>query len=123
MYLKRMGAKEPCVAYIRGAIAEVRVGAVSEDIKSCLHRSQRCFPALSNRPAPDMMILLCLQVSICWFLSLRHASDDGKWVRKPEGMAAALELCISELMDNVNLLLKKDLEDIRCFSGHYQQIL
>ena len=32
MHLKRMGAKEPYVAYIKGAIAEVRVGSVSEDI-------------------------------------------------------------------------------------------
>ena len=34
LYLKRMGAKEPYVAYIKGAIAEVRVGSVSEDLKS-----------------------------------------------------------------------------------------
>jgi len=109
MYLKRMGAKEPYVAYIRGAIAEVRVGAVSEDIKSLpapFAEVLSSFIKQASSRYDDNFVSagVDLLVSI-----VKARSDDGKWVRKPEGMAAALELFISELMDNVNLPLKKDL--------------
>ena len=42
----------------------------------------------------------------------KERGDDGAWIGKPEGMAAALELCVSELLDNVRPPLKKELVEI-----------
>ncbi len=109
MYLKRMGAREPYVAYIKGAIAEVRVGTVSDDMK--------------DLPAPYAAALNIFIKSVRLrynddFLSTGvellvsiagERNDGGTWVARPEALAAALELGVSELMDYKRPPLKKEL--------------
>lgn len=112
MYLKRMGAKEPYVAFIKGSIAEVRVGTVSEDIKALPEpyaQALGCFIKNVRARYEDAFVSAGVELLVS---IVKGREDDGKWVLKPEGLAAALELCVSELMDDVRPPLKKELTQI-----------
>ncbi len=109
MYLKRMGAREPYVAYIKGAIAEVRVGTVSDDIKDLPKPYAEALnifiKSVRTRYEDDFVSTgVDLLVSI-----VSERKDSGAWVARPEALAAALELGVSELMDYKRLPLKKEL--------------
>lgn len=109
MYLKRMGAREPYVAYIKGAIAEVRVGTVSDDIKDLpgpYAAALNIFiKSVRERYDDDFLSTgVELLVSIAG-----ERNDRGAWIARPEALAAALELGVSELMDYKRPPLKKEL--------------
>ena len=112
MYLKRMGAKEPYVAYIKGAIAEVRVGTVSEDIKKLPEPYAHAlgyYIKNTRERYEDSFVTSGIELLVS-IVTERH--DDGKWVVKPQALAAALELCTSELIDSVSIPLKKELTQL-----------
>lgn len=127
MYLKRMGAKEPYVAYIKGSIAEVRVGTVSEDIKALPERYAQALGCyIKNvRPRYDDAFVSAgveLMVNIA-----KDKGDAGKWIVKPEALAAALELCVSELMEDVRIPMKKELVQVygvtlQTINKYYQKL-
>lgn len=109
MYLKRMGAREPYVAYIKGAIAEVRVGSVSDDIKDL----PAPYAAALNVFIKNVRTLYddeFLSTGVELLVSIAgERNDGGKWIARPEALAAALELGVSELTDYKRPPLKKDL--------------
>ena len=112
MYLKRMGAKEPYVAYIKGAIAEVRVGTVSEDIKKLPEPYAKAlgfFIKNARERYDDSFVSSGVELLVS---IVTESKDDGAWIVKPQALAAALELCISELMDDVAVPLKKELTQL-----------
>jgi len=112
MYLKRMGAREPYVAYIRGAIAEVRVGMVSEDIKNLpapFAEALNTFIKRARTRYDNDFITAGVELLIS---VVAERKDSGAWVKRPNALAAALELFVSELMDYKRPPLKKDLVKI-----------
>ncbi len=109
MHLKRMGAKEPYVAYIKGAIAEVRVGSVSEDIGNMakpytevLGHYIKC-----TRDLYDSEVMASGVELLATIAKLR--SDDGAWITRPKAFAAALELYICEISGLTDVPTKKEL--------------
>lgn len=127
MYLKRMGASEPYVAYIKGSIAEVRVGTVSEDIKALPERYAQALGCFIKNVRPryeDAFVSAGVELIVN---IARDRADSGEWIAKPEGLAAALELCMSELMDDVRIPLKKELVQVYGVSlytvnKHYEKL-
>lgn len=127
LYLKRMGAKEPYVAYIKGAIAEVRVGNVSEDLKSlpepyaealdCLIRSAR-------RRQEDGVITAGLEMIVA---VAKRKNDGGEWIRTPQALAAALEYNAICHVAEANILTQKELAEIYQVSistlGRYSAVI
>ncbi len=109
MYLKRMGAREPYVAYIKGAIAEVRVGTVSEDIKDLpkpYAEALNIFIKSVRTRYGDEFVTSGVELLVS---IVGERNDGGAWVARPEALAAALELGVSELMDYKRPPLKKEL--------------
>ncbi|MGI5849001.1 MAG: tetratricopeptide repeat protein [Christensenellales bacterium] len=109
MCLKRIGAKEPYVAYIRGNIVEVRVGSISEEIKNLpkpYADALDCFVKNTRQRYNDDFVASGVELltSIA-----KERNDTGMWITKPQSFAAALEYCVSELVGNVDVPLKKDL--------------
>lgn len=112
MYLKRMGAKEPYVAYIKGSIAEVRVGTVSEDVKNLPQPYAQAL-AVFLKKVRDRYEDNFLSSGVELLVTIAKERDDnGSWVVKPQALAAALELCVSELMEDVRPPLKKELQRV-----------
>jgi tetratricopeptide (TPR) repeat protein len=112
MYLKRMGAREPYVAYIKGAIAEVRVGTVSEDIKGLpapFAEALNTFIKNAKTRYDDDFVSTGVELLVS---IVSERNDSGAWVARPSALAAALELCVSELMDYKRPPLKKELVKI-----------
>ena len=92
MYLKKMGAKEPYVAYIKGSIAEVRVGTVSEDLKTLPKLYAEALTSFIAHTRPrysDEFVTLGVELMLS---VVKAKKDDGKWVRSISAFAAALEL-------------------------------
>ncbi len=92
MYLKKMGAKEPYVAYIKGSIAEVRVGTVSEDLKTLPKLYAEALTSFIGHTRPrysDEFVTLGVELMLS---VVKAKKDDGKWVRSVSAFAAALEL-------------------------------
>jgi hypothetical protein len=109
MYLKRMGAREPYVAYIKGAIAEVRVGTVSDDIKGLSKpyaEALNIFIRNARTRYDDDFISTGVELLVS---IVSERNDNGAWVARPEALAAALELGVSELTDYKRPPLKKEL--------------
>ncbi len=112
MYLKKMGAKEPYVAYIRGSIAEVRVGTVSEDLKTLPARYAEALTSFINHARPrynDEFVTFGVEMLIS---VMKDRGDDGSWIATPEAFAAALELGASEVNEIARPPLKKELAGI-----------
>ena len=112
LYLKRMGAKEPYVAYIKGAIAEVRVGSVSEDLKALPELYAEVldqFIRTARRRQEDNVITAGVELLV---MVAKHKGDSGQWIRKPEGFAAALEYVSMHRVHGGLLLTQKQLAEI-----------
>lgn len=112
MYLNRMGAKEPYVAYINGAIAEVRVGSMSEDIGNLPQpyaKALSIFVENAKDRYDDAFISAGAQLVMT---IAKERNDEGVWIKKSEALAAALELCVSELLEIKRRPLKKELQQI-----------
>lgn len=112
MYLKKMGAKEPYVAYLKGAIAEVRVGTVSEDLKTLpSHYADALTSFISHareRYNDDFVTLgVELMLSV-----VKGRKDDGKWIRTPEAFAAALELSVCDASKEELPPTKRELSEV-----------
>lgn len=112
MYLKRMGAKEPYVAYIKGSIAEVRVGTISEDIKTLPEPYAQAL-AIFIKKVRDRYEDSFLSSGLELLVTIaKERNDNGAWIAKPQALAAALELCVSELMEEKRPPLKKELQQL-----------
>jgi len=112
MYLKKMGAKEPYVAYIKGAIAEVRVGTVSEDLKSLPSLYAASLSSFINHARPrynDEFVTLGVEMMLS---IVKGRKDDGNWIKTPEAFAAALELCACETTEDIQQPTKKELAEV-----------
>lgn len=108
MYLKRMNAEEPYVAFINGAIAEVRVGSVSEDIENLPKpyiETLNIFVKNARSRYDDAMITTGVEVLVSIF---KNNGDDGKWITRPQALAAAVEFFACELLGQ-KMPLKKEL--------------
>lgn len=109
MCLKRNGAKEPYVAYIKGAIVEVRVGSISEEIKNL---AKPYSDTLNNfiihsrgKYGEDF-----ITAGIEFFVSFaKEQNDPGNWITKPQACAAALEYVVCVLLKKEDMPLKKEL--------------
>ena len=101
MHLKRMGAEEPYIAYIKGAIAEVRVGNVTEDIGEMAKPYADALGVFvkNTRNLYNSEIMTAGVELLATIAKLR--SDDGEWITRPQAFAAALEMCICEISDAV----------------------
>ncbi len=109
MCLKRIGAKEPYVAYIKGSIVEVRVGSISEEIRSLprpYSDTLNCFIKHTRNKYADDFISSGIELltSIA-----KDRGDSGVWIVRPQALAAALEYFICEIDGKVGIPLKKDL--------------
>ena len=127
MYLKRMGAKEPYIAYVKGSIAEVRVGNVTEDISKMAkpYADALGFFVKNTRKLYSSEIMTAGVELIATIAKLR--GDDGKWIKHPQAFAAALELCICHISDIAKAPTFKQLSqryDITrsTFNRYYQTI-
>ncbi len=112
MYLKRMNAKEPYVAYIKGAISEVRVGSVSEEINNLpekyIETLKYFIKNTRDRYSDDFVTTgVELMATIA-----RERKDNGVWIKRPAAFAAALEYCVCNLLENINTPRKKELAQI-----------
>ncbi|MDD5017367.1 MAG: hypothetical protein PHO15_04610 [Eubacteriales bacterium] len=109
MYLKRMGAKEPYIAYIKGAIAEVRVGNVSEDLENIpkpYADALSYFIKNTQHRYDDDFVTSGVEI----LASIAKVKGDaGEWIKKPQALAAALEYYVSGILDKIIMPLKKDL--------------
>lgn len=111
MYLKRMNAEEPYVAFINGAIAEVRVGSVSEDLEHLPKQyieSLNIFVKNARERYDDSLITTGVEVLVSIH---KKRADDGTWISRPQALAAALELFSCELM-GIKKPFKKELAKI-----------
>jgi tetratricopeptide (TPR) repeat protein len=109
MCLKRIGAKEPYVAYIRGAIVEVRVGSISEEIKNLPRpyaETLNSFVKNTRGRYSEEFITSGVELLTSF---AKDRSDKGAWIQKPQAFAAALEFLVSEIDGTVKIPLKKDL--------------
>ncbi len=112
MYLKKMGAKEPYVAYIKGAIAEVRVGTVSEDLKALPERYADALSSFINHARPrynDEFVTIGVEMMLA---IVKRRKDDGYWIKTPEAFAASLELHACEVTADVEPPYKKELLEV-----------
>lgn len=109
MCLKRIGAKEPYVAYIKGAIVEVRVGSISEEIKNLPRPyadTLNCFVKNTRGRYNEDFITSGVELLASF---AKERGDKGGWISKPQAFAAALEFLVSEIDGKVDIPLKKDL--------------
>jgi hypothetical protein len=116
MYLKKMGAKEPYVAYIKGAIAEVRVGTVSEDLKSLPQRYADALSSFIGHARPrynDEFVALGVELMLN---IVKGRKDDGKWIKTPDAFAAALELYVCETTEDIQPPSKRELSEVYSIS-------
>ncbi len=112
LYLKRMGAKEPYVAYIKGSIAEVRVGSVSEDLKALAEpyaEALDIFIRNARRRKEDGVITGGVELLVT---VARQKADRGEWVRKPEALAAALEYVAMHRADEAHMLTQPQIAEV-----------
>lgn len=112
MYLKKMGAEEPYVAYIKGAIAEVRVGSVSEDLKSLPELYATALSEFINHARPrynDEFVTVGVEMMLT---IVKGRKDDGNWIRTPEAFAAALEMYVCEVTENIEPPSKRELSEV-----------
>lgn len=112
LYLKRMGAEEPYVAYIKGAIAEVRVGSVSEDLKTLAEPYAAAldhFIRTARQRQDDSVITSGVELLV---MVSKHKGDKGGWIRKPEVLAAALEYVALHRTQGAALLTQKQIAEI-----------
>lgn len=109
MCLKRIGAKEPYVAYIKGAIVEVRVGNISEEIKNL---SKSYADTLNNfiMHSRGRYNEEFISAGIEFLVSFaKEQNDSGEWITKPQAFAAALEYVINGLAEREDIPSKKEL--------------
>lgn len=109
MCLKRIGAKEPYVAYIKGAIVEVRVGSMSEEIKNLpkpYADTLNSFIAHTRGRCGEDFITSGIEFLISF---AKEKNDSGAWITKPQAFAAAIEYVVSRLARNEEVPLKKEL--------------
>ena len=109
MCLKRLGAKEPYVAYIKGAIVEVRVGNISDEIKKLPKPYADVlnhFIKNTKQRYNDAFVASGVELVAA---IAKEKKDNGKWIQKPQAFAAALEYCISEIDGKSKTPMKKEL--------------
>lgn len=96
MCLKRIGAKEPYVAYIKGAIVEVRVGSIPDEIKNLpkpYTDTLNCFLGGARGEYDEEFI----SSGIAMLVSVAKAHEgNGDWISRPQALAAAMELRLCE---------------------------
>jgi tetratricopeptide (TPR) repeat protein len=112
LYLKRMGAKEPYVAYIKGAIAEVRVGNVSEDLKSLAEPYAEAldhFIRSAKIRQGDGVITAGVELLVT---IAKRMNDRGEWIGKPEALAAATEYIATQYAENATVLTQRQLAQL-----------
>ncbi len=117
MYLKKMGAKEPYVAYIKGSIAEVRVGTVSEDLKTLPRRYADALTSFIGHTRPrynDEFVTFGVELMLS---VVKARKDDGKWIRSFDAFAAALELRTCELKKEYEIPTKAEFVEIYSISA------
>lgn len=109
MCLKRIGAKEPYVAYIKGAIVEVRVGSISDEIRNLpkpyADTLNFFIKNIRNKRNEDLVgsgVELVASIA-------KSKNDTGSWITRPQAFAAALEYYIFETSDKEATPLKKDI--------------
>ncbi len=109
MCLKRMGAKEPYIAYIKGSIVEVRVGSLSEELTNlpkAYSEALNCFIRNVRKRYSDDFITSGIEL----LTSLaREKRDRGGRIYNPNALAAAIEFCICNMSENADPPLKKEL--------------
>lgn len=109
MCLKRIGAKEPYVAYIKGAIVEVRVGSISEEVKNLSKPyadTLNHFVKNTRGRYDEDFVTSGIEFLIAF---VKEKNDSGVWVIKPQAFAAALEFVVCEIGQKKDMPLKKDL--------------
>ena len=103
LYLNNMGAKEPYIALIKGEFAEVRIDTASSKINDLANKyldtlnlfMRRCIKRHEEKTITSGVEL---------FISFASKKgSDAAWIRRPEALAAALELVTCE-----KLSLKKE---------------
>ena len=112
IYLKRMGAKEPYIAYIKGAIAEVRVGNVADEIENIpkpYAAALSCFIRNAQYRYGDDFVTSGVEIMAAL---AKEKNDDGVWIKKPEALAGALECYVSGLFDSISRPLEKELAKV-----------
>ena len=109
MHLKRMGAKEPYVAFIKGSIAEVRVGNLSENLENmnkpyadALDWYIRNTKHINNSEVMTAGVEIVARIA-------KYKNDDGVWIALPQAFAAALELYVCETSGLAATPARKDL--------------
>ncbi len=111
MCLKRIGAKEPYVAYIKGAIVEVRVGSISEEIKNLpkpYADALNDFIVHSRGRYGEDFISKGIEFIVSF---AKEQNDSGDWITKPQAFAAALEYIVNGLVKSEDIPSKKELVD------------
>ena len=111
LYLKRMGAKEPYVAYIKGAIAEVRVGNVSDDLKTLAEPYAKAldhFIRGARSRQSDGVITAGVELLVT---IAKRMNDRGRWIGKPEALAAAMEYIATQYAENATMLTQRKLAE------------
>jgi tetratricopeptide (TPR) repeat protein len=112
LHLKRMGAKEPYVAYIKGAIAEVQVGSVSEDLKSLPEPYAAAldhFIRVARSRQEDGVITAGVELLVA---IAKKKNDKGEWIRKPEALAAAVEYATAQGADHVKAFTQQQVAKV-----------
>jgi len=98
MCLKRIGAKEPYVAYIKGAIVEVRVGSMPEEIKNLPKPYTDALGFfISNARAGYAEDFITSGIERITALA-KERKNSGEWITRPPALAAAVEYILCEEM-------------------------
>jgi tetratricopeptide (TPR) repeat protein len=109
MCLKRIGAKEPYVAYIKGAIVEVRVGSISDEIKNLPKMYAEVLNLfIKNTRSNHIDEFIGKGVEILTAIA-KNKKDEGRWITRPQAFAAALEFYIFEKTGKEDMPSKKDI--------------
>lgn len=96
LYLNNMGAQEPYIALIKGEFAEVRIDTASSRINELANKyldALNIFMRVCVKRLEEKTITAGIELLIN-FASKKGA--DASWIRRPEALAAALELVICE---------------------------
>lgn len=127
MCLKRIGAEEPYVAYIKGSIVEVRVGNVSEEIKNLpkpYADTINCFIKNTRAIYSDDFISSGIELLASM---AKNRKDNGRWITRPQALAAAMEYYLNETkhddeLPQVSEMVKKYGTTITTFNKFYDII-
>lgn len=112
LYLKRMGAEEPYVAYIKGAIAEVRVGNVTDDLKSLAEPYAKALDRFI-RGARDRQSDGVITAGVELLVTIaKRMNDRGRWIGKPEALAAAMEYIATQYAENATAVTQRQLAEL-----------